>query len=110
MCIRRYGPAARLRSYVSEQSTSRIPAFASLEDEREFWDTHDLSDYWDEFKPITSAPAATIHHVIEVEISAPALGELIALARARGVAPLTLAAQWLEERLAAERADASQAR
>jgi CopG antitoxin of type II toxin-antitoxin system len=29
-----------------------IPEFASREEEARFWDTHDLADYWDEFKPV----------------------------------------------------------
>ena len=31
---------------------SRIPEFKTIEEEAEFWDSHDLADYWDEFKPI----------------------------------------------------------
>ncbi len=29
-----------------------IPEFKSRQEEAEFWDTHDLADYWDEFKPV----------------------------------------------------------
>ena len=31
---------------------SRIPDFATREEEAKFWDTHDISDYWDEMKPV----------------------------------------------------------
>ena len=30
----------------------RIPEFKSREEEAEFWDTHDLADYWREFKTV----------------------------------------------------------
>lgn len=30
----------------------RIPTFANLEEERAFWDTHDISEYWHEAKPV----------------------------------------------------------
>jgi hypothetical protein len=72
------------------------------EEAAEFWDTHDLSDYWDELEPGTIEQASMVQHVIEVEVSARDLGDLIALARQRGVEPLALAAQWLADRLASE--------
>ena len=31
---------------------SRIPEFASIEEEAAFWDTHSTADYEDEFKPV----------------------------------------------------------
>ena len=35
-----------------ERKKSRIPEFKTIEEEAEFWDTHDLADYWDELKPV----------------------------------------------------------
>jgi len=29
-----------------------IPQFASREEEADFWDTHDMSDYWSELEPV----------------------------------------------------------
>jgi hypothetical protein len=29
-----------------------IPKFDSREEEAAFWDSHDLADYWDTFKPV----------------------------------------------------------
>ncbi len=31
---------------------SRIPEFATREEEAAFWDSHDISDYWDELQPV----------------------------------------------------------
>ena len=31
---------------------SRIPDFASLEEEAEFWDTHDSTEFEDEWEPV----------------------------------------------------------
>ncbi|MHB8575587.1 MAG: CopG family antitoxin [Dehalococcoidia bacterium] len=39
-----------------------IPEFASREEEARFWDTHDLADYWDEFKPVRVQFAKNISH------------------------------------------------
>lgn len=30
---------------------SRIPDFKSREEEAEFWDTHDVTEFWDELEP-----------------------------------------------------------
>ena len=30
----------------------KIPDFKTAEEEAEFWETHSVSDYWDEFKPV----------------------------------------------------------
>lgn len=34
-----------------EQKKSRIPEFKSIEEEAEFWDTHDITDFLDELEP-----------------------------------------------------------
>lgn len=36
---------------------SRIPDCRSLEEEAEFWDTHDLTEFEDEFEPVEFAIA-----------------------------------------------------
>jgi predicted glycoside hydrolase/deacetylase ChbG (UPF0249 family) len=42
----------------------RIPDFSSREEEAEFWDTHDFSEFWDELQPVppryARQPAETI--------------------------------------------------
>ena len=40
------------RNEALEQHKSRIPEFASREEEAEFWDTHDFTDYLDELEPV----------------------------------------------------------
>ncbi|HEY7348021.1 MAG TPA: CopG family antitoxin [Ktedonobacterales bacterium] len=36
----------------SEQHPSRIPHFASREEEAAFWDTHDITEFEDELEPV----------------------------------------------------------
>ncbi len=36
----------------NDEKPSRIPEFQSLEEEAEFWDTHDFTDYLDELRPV----------------------------------------------------------
>jgi len=34
----------------SEEIKSKVPEFSSIQEEAEFWNTHSLADYWDEFE------------------------------------------------------------
>ncbi len=38
----------------------RIPTFASEEEAREFFDTHDIAPYWDQMEDVTESPPATL--------------------------------------------------
>lgn len=46
----------------NNRQKSRIPAFASREEEAAFWDTHDITEYLDELKPV----AMRAKHPIQV--------------------------------------------
>jgi len=87
-----------------QHAPSRIPEFASIEEEAEFWDSHDLSDYWDELRPVrvhVSPNLTSVHHFL---LDADDYADLDRAARARGIDASALARQWLKERLRAERA------
>lgn len=36
----------------TQDNRSRIPAFATRQEEAEWWDTHDITDYLDELEPV----------------------------------------------------------
>jgi len=36
----------------SHEKPSKIPEFQSREEEAEFWDTHDITDYLEEMRPV----------------------------------------------------------
>lgn len=38
--------------HYTKKKESRIPKFANREEEAAFWDTQDVSDYWDELRPV----------------------------------------------------------
>lgn len=87
-------------SYKREQ----IPKhFRSLEKAGDFWDTHDLTDYWDQTKDVSvSFRLKRTRHFLAIE---PGLArELRAAAKARGVSPETIANLWLREMLGKVRA------
>ena len=76
--------------------------FRSLEEAGQFWDTHDLGDYWDQTEGVTvSFPLKRKRHLLSIE---PGLArELHAAAEARGISAETIVNLWLHEMLAKER-------
>ena len=77
----------------------RIPAFRSAEEESEFWDTHDLTDFLDESRPVHITVAADPSDQLTVQLDEADRQELDRLAKIRGIGPSTLARVWLTERL-----------
>ena len=60
---------------------SRIPEFKTIEEEAEFWDTHDTTDYEDEFKPVKVRFADKLFDRVTIPVDADVLAQLDALAR-----------------------------
>ena len=87
---------------MSEGKTS-ISQARTYEEIGEFWDTHDITDFSDELEHVDSPPATSVVHIVSFELDIDTLSGLIELGKQRGVEPLSLAAEWLAERVAAER-------
>ena len=83
----------------NEQKRSRIPEFASREEEAEFWDTHDITDYWDELKPVKVKFSESIDHAVIVRFDLDTFNELLELARERGIFIDALIQRWIMERM-----------
>lgn len=84
-----------------------IPEFASREEEAEFWDTHDLADYWDEFKPVDVRFAKNLSEGITIRLDSETLAKLRSRAKEKGIGPTTLARMWILEHLQEEERRAS---
>jgi hypothetical protein len=82
-----------------QHKTSRIPEFASREEEAEFWDTLDLTDFEDEFKPVQVKVAEKLGAHITIDLDHEAWHKLLSAARQKGVSPIALARTWIMERL-----------
>lgn len=78
---------------------SRIPHFTSLEEEAEFWDTHDSTDFEDEFEPVEIEVARPLLHGFTVAFEGAVFDRIVAAARRRGVDFPSLAEQWVVEGL-----------
>lgn len=85
----------------TQRPQSRIPDFTSREEEAAWWDSHDLADYWDEFKPVTAkvSPNLLSETAMSVRLPAATLDRLRQRAATKGVGHTTLARMWIMERL-----------
>lgn len=75
------------------------PRFRSRQEEAEFWDSHDLADYWDEFKPAKVRFARKLSEGITIRFDPDTLAKLRQQARMKGLGPTTLARMWILEHL-----------
>jgi CopG antitoxin of type II toxin-antitoxin system len=83
------------------KSKSSISKASSYQEIGEFWDTHDLSDYWDQTKPVefkVDIQSEAIYYPVESKLSA----KISSIAKQRGVSPETLLNLWLQEKLGEE--------
>jgi len=81
----------------------RIPDFATRQEMAEFWDTHDISDFWDELAPVEVEFAPPLSRSLALEIDIDTWEEVEALARERDLPPDGLLQVWILERRDAER-------
>jgi hypothetical protein len=87
---------------------SKIPVFNSVEEEAEFWDTHDSTEFADEFEDVDDIEFVGVisRGYISMRMDDHTLDELQKCAEAKDVALADLLYTWIEERLDAERKSA----
>ena len=91
-------------------SREPLPEFQSRQEMAEFWDTHDFTDYMDEFKPVKVRFAKNLSDGITIRFDPEVLAELRSQAKDKGIGPTTLIRMWVLERLSGERARSSTTR
>ena len=72
--------------------------FASYEEAAEFWDTHDTTDYLDNFETV-AVEAKLKHRRYEVEIDEELMKALTEQAQKRGIAVSQLVSEMLKEKI-----------
>jgi hypothetical protein len=82
---------------------AQIPEFKTIQEEAEFWDTHDTTDYEDAFKPVKVKFAKSLSAGITVRLDPASLGELRSIAHEQGIGPTTLVRMWILEQLRTRR-------
>ena len=83
------------------RTESRIPAFKTIEEEAEFWDTHDSSVFDDEFETVTDVRfvRSKRKQPITVRLDQDTVAALRRQAHRRGIGTSTLARLWIMERV-----------
>ncbi len=84
---------------------SRIPQFATYEEEAEFWDTHDVTEFWDELQPASEPLGEFAGHLVGIPITSAQMSVLSERARAEGTNEVELARRWVAERLSSVEAE-----
>ena len=82
---------------------SKLPQFASEQEEAEFWATHDATEFLDDSEPVavTFVDARPKTH-ISLRLDPETLANLEAVAQHQGVDYQTLIRTWVKERLSHE--------
>jgi predicted DNA binding CopG/RHH family protein len=84
------------------QPKSRIPDFKSREEEAQWWDTHDLADYWDEFRPVKvrfAKKLSNLSETLNIRLDPEDVVKLGQEAHKKGIGPTTLVRMWVREHL-----------
>jgi len=84
---------------LGQPGKSRVPEFVSREEEAEWFDTHDMADYQDEFKTVKARFARNLSQGITIRLDPETLRQVRSLAHEKGIGPTTLIRMWILERL-----------
>jgi len=86
----------------------KIPRFESYEEEAEFWDTHDTTEFEDEFEPVEVTFAqGLVRRGLTVPLDEQTIELLQRVARERKTEPAVLVRIWILDHLRAEMAYAT---
>lgn len=78
---------------------SKIPEFATIQEEAAFWDTHDVTEFLDETTPVKLVVRDPLESLIAVQLSPDEQETLNKIAEEEGVRPEKLVHDWVIERL-----------
>lgn len=97
------GEMARGKEGTAKGESSRIPIFKNVEEEAEFWDTHDLTELEDELELVTDVRfvKARPQKALTVRLDQDTFAAVSQEARKQGIGSSTLARLWILERVRA---------
>lgn len=84
------------------KSKSSISKARSYKEIGEFWDTHDLAEYWEQTRPVEfeiDIQSEVTYYALDLTLSA----KVHFLAKQRGISPETLLNLWVQEKLQEEK-------
>ena len=77
----------------------KIPNFKNKEDEARFWDTHDITDFLEETRPVKVKFAKNLSEGITIRLDSNTLDCIREEAKEKGIGPTTLIRMWILEKL-----------
>lgn len=89
-----------MKEEAGKKRSQRIPRFRSIEEEAEFWDTHDSTEFEDQFRPTRLKFAEHVEHLFAIPLEPKVIDLLLNVARERGIDPMALAGEFIAEGLA----------
>jgi len=94
------------------KAQKQIPDFASIEEEAEFWDTHDFTDYEHELEPVEFEIAKPLKStwMLSIRLDKETFDALQAIAKPKGLGASTLARMWILEELERARKNGEETR
>ena len=91
------------QAQINKKTKSRIPRFKTIEEEAEFWDTHDLSEFEEELEEVKDVQFVVSRgrpkKAITVRVDEETLATLTKEATEQGIGPSTLVRMWILEHL-----------
>ena len=97
---------SRLQAENEGKRLSRIPHFQSIEEEADFWDTHDSTEFEDEFEEVEGETRFVLlrpnERWIPLVLENHIMTALEERARQEGIAPMTLIRNWVLEHIGEE--------
>lgn len=84
-----------------KSKSKRLPSFRSLDELVEFFDTHDMGEYWDQM-PEAHFEVDIKRRIHLFAIDEELAGKLIQIARSRQISSETLINSWLREKILEE--------
>ena len=77
---------------------SKIPKFKSYKEEAKFWDTHESTDFLDEFRPARLRFPKPRKRLISIRLPEAEIIGLKRIAARKGIGYITLLRTWITER------------
>lgn len=84
---------------IKTKKISKIPQFSSREEEARFWETHSISSFADELKPVRARFAKNLSEGLHIRLDLDTLTKLRQEAEEKGIGPTTLVRMWVLEQL-----------
>jgi len=78
---------------------ARIPKFTNRQEEAKFWESHSVSDFIEELKPVNARFAKNLSEGLHIRLNSQTLSTLREKAKDKGIGPTTLVRMWILEQL-----------